>query len=694
MKWIEDLPDDFTQDFRFNVTGVDDPKKWLTSKLKLGDKNWLDVVRLTKAELLKSRLLYQSLNESDYSNDPIQWNYDNSYHIARGIRVRGACFVNAELRRVSFGGASLASAPDLKEFTSLLSLSFKWCKGLADISNIAKVQSLKFLDFSGCNSLEDVSAIGRLNHLERLNLSYCSNIRDFSALGRCSELSYLNLSGSRSFPELNSIGDFASLRELEMSNSNLQNVSGLAGLNGLISLKLNGCTALTDLCGLAGKMKLSHLDLEGCTYADHALNWRTLAGLRSLKSLFGVGEPKKTQILWNVAVTRRDANSLSKLFSDMVWLLTSPMSRASLKSDFIGGLAVLECSDEQMSQLHALGWNREEWAQLLVVTNNRLDPVGNAPRCGVHLESPSIAYDTRLTFFAAQSELHDAMQYASSGTGIYPALKGYVLSVAEGAKWEGCKAVIQETFQCLNDELQTEGVELHPSWEECIVDLLMALRVIGMENEHDTLFKAVTDQNRQAFQEQLRIQSAESALDRGQWADALKHMTDLPTTKEALLMRRVIPLVLDEDVPEAILDWIARANLRDLEALQEKEGALEELLQSRRIREQFFWSLACQSSFEGLVAQLFRAFPEDPWVQALHAKTQSSIAQVGNGGVNQDAMETLGLEMLWQDEAFRAEVGARHLRKLMEAREEEAERVREQARQAAMDLLRREDLID
>ena len=57
-------------------------------------------------------------------------------------------------------------------------------------------------------------------------------------------------------------------------------------------------------------------------------------------------------------------------------------------------------------------------------------------------------------------------------------------------------------------------------------------------------------------------------------------------------------------------------------------------------------------------------------------------------------METLGLEMLWQDEAFRAEVGARHLRKLMEARGEQAEQVREQARQAAMDLLRREDLID
>lgn len=103
-------------------------------------------------------------------------------------------------------------------------------------------------------------------------------------------------------------------------------------------------------------------------------------------------------------------------------------------------------------------------------------------------------------------------------------------------------------------------------------------------------------------------------------------------------MRRVIPLVLDDDVPEAILGWIAKANLRDLDVLQKKEGALEELLHSRRIREQFFWSLACQSSFEGLVAQLFKAFPEDPWVQALHDEVHSSTAQIGG-----DASGLVGL---------------------------------------------------
>ena len=34
MKWIQDLPDDFTQDFKFSVTGVDDPHTWLNDELE------------------------------------------------------------------------------------------------------------------------------------------------------------------------------------------------------------------------------------------------------------------------------------------------------------------------------------------------------------------------------------------------------------------------------------------------------------------------------------------------------------------------------------------------------------------------------------------------------------------------------------------------------------------------------------
>lgn len=45
-------------------------------------------------------------------------------------------------------------------------------------------------------------------------------------------------------------------------------------------------------------------------------------------------------------------------------------------------------------------------------------------------------------------------------------------------------------------------------------------------------------------------------------------------------------------------------------------------------------------------------------------------------------------------EEVREEVGDRKLRKLIEARGQEAASVRERARQAALDLLRREDLID
>jgi len=50
--------------------------------------------------------------------------------------------------------------------------------------------------------------------------------------------------------------------------------------------------------------------------------------------------------------------------------------------------------------------------------------------------------------------------------------------------------------------------------------------------------------------------------------------------------------------------------------------------------------------------------------------------------------------MLRQDSTIREEVGGRKLRKLIEALGQEADSVREQAKEAALDLLRREDLID
>ena len=81
--------------------------------------------------------------------------------------------------------------------------------------------------------------------------------------------------------------------------------------------------------------------------------------------------------------------------------------------------------------------------------------------------------------------------------------------------------------------------------------------------------------------------------------------------------------------------------------------------------------------------------PNDPWVKAL----LSQIEQ-GEGMLSKEVLEVIGLEMLRHDSNIREEVGDRRLRKLIEARGQEADSVRDKAKEAALDLLRREDLID
>ena len=78
-----------------------------------------------------------------------------------------------------------------------------------------------------------------------------------------------------------------------------------------------------------------------------------------------------------------------------------------------------------------------------------------------------------------------------------------------------------------------------------------------------------------------------------------------------------------------------------------------------------------------------------PWVKALLSEIRQR-----EGALSKEVLEAIGLEMLRQDSTIREEVGGRKLRKLIEALGQEADSVREKAKEAALDLLRREDLID
>ena len=331
----------------------------------------------------------------------------------------------------------------------------------------------------------------------------------------------------------------------------LQDVSGLSGLTGLTSLDLSGCKALQDVSVLSGLTGLTSLDLSMCPYVPHESNREAIAKLDTLKKLDGIGEPWNSIILWNAARRREGKADMAALLEKMLELCGSPMTSSRLRADFISGINVLDCSDEQMGQIHALDWSREEWARLLVVTQNQLDPVASGPQFGINQESGEVVMETDFTLFTEARQRSRGCQHwewqdrdSQRDERLHP-LRGGRGRVGRP------EAVLTEAFGHIISELNKEGVELHPSWDEGVVDLLMALRETGMSQEHDALFKAVTDQSRQAFDQQLRIQAAEIALDGGRWSDALQHMRDLPSAAEAQMMSRIIPMVVGQEVPEA-----------------------------------------------------------------------------------------------------------------------------------------------
>ena len=100
----------------------------------------------------------------------------------------------------------------------------------------------------------------------------------------------------------------------------------------------------------------------------------------------------------------------------------------------------------------------------------------------------------------------------------------------------------------------------------------------------------MSDANRQAFDIRLRVAATEVELEKGRWGIALQHMEGLPSSLESELMSKIIPKMVGDEVPDAILKWMEEAADQDLEflingtPLSPAEG-----LKNRGVRETLFW---------------------------------------------------------------------------------------------------------
>eukprot|EP01047_Picozoa_sp_COSAG01_P072559 COSAG01_NODE_11571_length_1901_cov_321.830000_1_plen_191_part_10 len=127
---------------------------------------------------------------------------------------------------------------------------------------MANCTELQNLTLTGCRGLKDLSVLAKCHNLQSLSLTGCQRLTNLSELANCSNLQNLSLIGCREVKDL----------------------SVLAKCHNLQSLSLTGCQGLTNLSGLENCTELQHLSIYECFQLDiTTLDVQTYQTLKTLK---------------------------------------------------------------------------------------------------------------------------------------------------------------------------------------------------------------------------------------------------------------------------------------------------------------------------------------------------------------------------------------------------------------------------
>ena len=467
------------------------------------------------------------------------------------------------------------------------------------------------------------------------------------------------------------LSELKSLKSLSLNKyPELMDLSPLSSLTGLRELSLMSHKSLVDLTPLAGMSKLSRLNVQRCPFVDQPDNRRVLSQLTSLNHLFGISEPWKTQILWMTATKRGDDTTLHDMLPMVLdYCGNKKLPVHGLRTWLLKALPKLSLSEEEWKLLDRAWWKPDEWSLLW------------KSMLAVNRGFASNLLENKLM---VEEQVRDAMGEVvwgvSDGTHLSAAIHGWLILLAEGEGWDESRNWLKTLVTKLTpSELRSSGP-----------DLLMALRVVGMPLLENEVLGRLTQAQGELWVEQVEYRLTCAAISEGDIGQAIRSIESLPEHLADELRSDLIARWATE-MPEEVANWMSgfhQETTREQAALSlassdssvatmpARHLVLMDLVASREDTLPFIESMAA-------------GVPHDPWVKAL-------LSEIGQGEdmFSEEVLEAIGLEMLRQDSTIREEVGDRKLRKLIEARGQEADSVREKAKEAALDLLRREDLID
>jgi len=214
--------------------------------------------------------------------------------------------------------------------------------------------------------------------------------------------------------------------------------------------------------------------------------------------------------------------------------------------------------------------------------------------------------------------------------------------------------------------------------------------MVGIQSLENEVLGRLTQAQGELWVEQVEYRLARAAVGEGDIGQAIRSIESLPEHM-ADELRSDLVVRWAKEMPEEVANWMSgfhREATREEAAF--RLASSDSSVATMPARHLVLMDLvASREDTLPFIESMAAGVPHDPWVKAL----LSQIEQ-GESMLSKEVLEAIGLEMLRQDSTIREEVGDRKLRKLIEACGQEADSVREKAKEAAMDLLRREDLID
>lgn len=303
MKWIEDLPDDFTQSFEFPVFEEDaqgfpgHPFILLRSL----DFDWSSSLQgqlsLTKQGILDSKMLRTWLLPEDLNSPVVRVEFAGQVMSNTGFMGR----VNGEVRYVG-------EVDDVKE-----------------VAVFCEHPNLRQLTLRGLKDTVDLEPLAQLNALLSLNLAGCQKQIGYEPISRIPGLTDLDLTGSKiNELEWDFLEGMESLTRLILNGTSFEDAGYLESCQNLRHVEICDAPLFMYTARLGSLSFLQSLNVTGSSGLDPLDIFLELQNSRSLLEVRGIPEIDRQLLLWGAATRREDVDMLESSLESMLELTSHP----------------------------------------------------------------------------------------------------------------------------------------------------------------------------------------------------------------------------------------------------------------------------------------------------------------------------------------------------------------------------------